>query len=607
MKNFAKLLFISAVFAVIGAFQSAIAQSSPKLTCLAQSKVTTPTAQIALHSENENIGQVRIMSEQSEKPLDKIFGISEPVFLIVNLQEGTNKFTLSIYDEQGNLDKSATQSIVITRIPVSVSEQSVTHSESSNTGNTATISAKNNFQAAEPNSSNSANKQLKLNAKREITDGNKYTLEIDSNGIKNLGGDYNIEVQNVESKTVRIITRKIGNDQKSPQTEDITLEKGTNIVTVYPKANGQAFKNLSSDITLICSPCDEKETQFASQRIIFRSIIGYEQSGASSAKSEQHPFLNFFFNTPINIRRRIGSDSRNKNPQLNNQANKADNEKEDEYKNIFGGFSVWGDIRLTTTPVQSINSLASFSPAGFATNFVQGDSASKVNDLVKSFDFLVGFEQQIIRPEKLFPGSFRSRTSLSLIAAGGAITPLSFDKFVPVFYNIPTANGSIDPNFRNFFSDMNFDGKTKVAFITPDRDRFFRQYYAGLRLKTFFEQGNIKEFPAMFDITVGQNEAITSGLKGVILRLDGSTPLPIGNTDFLYLFGSVNMKLGRKINESIPPFFLNPATGGNLSDNDTAVISIDRLPFQTRNRDIFRIGVGVNLFKLFEKKETTKP
>ena len=603
MKTFTNLVFI---FAVFGIFQSAVAQSSSKVIYLAKSKVTTPTAQIALHSEDENIGQVRIISEQSEKPLDRIFGISEPVFLIVDLQEGANKFTLSVYDKQGNLDKSAARSIDITRIAPSISEESVTHSESSNIVNAATVSAVNNFQAAEQNSNNFANKQLRLNAKREVKDGNKYTLEIDSNGIKNLGGDYIIEAQNVESKAVRTVIRKISSDQKTPQIEDLLLEKGTNIITVYPKANGQSFKNLASEITLICFPCDEKETPFASQRMIYRSIIGYEQSGASSAKSEQHPFLNFFFNTPLNIRRKIKSNAQNKNAQINNESNKADDEKKDNYKTVLGGFSVWGDIRLTTTPVQGIGSLSSFSPAGFATNFVQGDSASKVNDLVKSFDFLVGVEQQIIKPEKLFPGLFRSRTSLSLIAAGGAITPLSFDKFVPVFYNIPTANGSIDSNFRNFFPDINFDGKTKVAFITPDRDRFFRQYYAGLRLKTFFEQENINEFPAMFDITIGQNEAITTGLKGVILRLDGSTPLPISNTDFLYLFGSVNMKLGRKFNESIPPFFLSPATGGNLSDNDTTVISIDRLPFQTRNRDIFRIGVGVDLFKLFKKDDASK-
>lgn len=153
---------------------------------------------------------------------------------------------------------------------------------------------------------------------------------------------------------------------------------------------------------------------------------------------------------------------------------------------------------------------------------------------------------------------------------------------------------------RNFVSpDKN------IAFVAPERDRFFRQYYAGFRLKTLFDDTEVKYQPALFDITFGQNEAITGILKGVIMRLDGSTPLPISKAGFLYLFGSVNMRLGRN-RETSPAFFLELTTGVSLTAADTIVFPVDRLLFQTKDRDVFRIGVGVDVFKLFKKDETPK-
>ena len=604
MKTFTKLLFI---FAVCGAFQSITAQSLPKLTFLAKSKVDTATAQIALSSDDETIGQVRIISEQSGKPLNQTHKLSEVVFITVELEEGVNRFTLLAYDKAGNLDNSAVKSIVITRIPASTDENVRNAAPLTNTGGAAISSSRNNFQSEQANPNTTTDNTLRLNGERKIKDNNKISLEIDASKIDPLVGNYLIEVKDEDNKIIRTENRQIVQDerinqQKTLQTEEVTLAEGINNITVYTITRNKLLPSYRADIKVFCQSCSAPKQSFSSQKVIFRSIIGYEQSGASSARSEQHPFLNFFFNTPIDFTRKVKPKKKDK---TNKQTESENEEKED--KTIWRGFSVWGDIRLTTTPVQGIGSLADFTPAAFATNFVQGDSTSKVNDLVKGFDFLVGIEQEVIKPGKLFSGSFSGRTSLSLIGAVGAITPLSSGKSA-LYYKIPTVNNGmeIDPRFRAFFTGVELDGKTNVAFVTPDRDRFFRQYYGGFRLKTFFDNKELENFPATFDITFGQNEAITNSLTGVILRLDGSTPFSLPGADFLYLFGSVNMKLGKKFNESIPPFFLEPATGVSLSDNDTAVISIDRSPFQTRNRDIFRIGVGINLFKLFKKDDAPK-
>jgi len=34
--------------------------------------------------------------------------------------------------------------------------------------------------------------------------------------------------------------------------------------------------------------------------------------------------------------------------------------------------------------------------------------------------------------------------------------------------------------------------------------------------------------------------------------------------------------------------------------------SVDRLPFQSKDRDVFRIGGGVEVFKLFKKEDAPK-
>lgn len=601
MRNSLKLLII---FTVLSIFQIAFAQNAPKLSFMAESKVNAPTTQIALRTDDENIVQVRVISERSGKLQTRSLQFSEAIFFTVDLEEGENKFTLLGYDKNGVPDPSAIKSVVITKISSSIVEE-VTGNSGQPEPINETNSNTNSLRGNTFNNNNTTGGKVRLNGVREIKNKNKYKLEIDSSGVGLLAGFYLIEIKNDKGEIVSSLTRKIKFDdkigrQEISQTEDIDLKEGNNIISVYPNSLGNALTKSVGSIQVNCvKPCKEKEENFKSQRVILKSIIGIEQSGASSAKSEQRPFLNFYFNAPIKIIKKRKSNSKNKN---------AEGEEDLKDKTLFGGFSVWGDVRLTTTPVQSIGSLAEFTPGGFATSFVQGDNASKINDLVRSFDFLIGVEQQIISPQNdVSPGPFPGRISLSLIAAGGAITPLSSDK-TTLYFKIPTVNSgmNLDPRFTNLFPDIDFTGKTNVAFVTPDRDRFYRQYYGGIRLKTFFEDKNLENFPAVFDVMIGQNEAITNKLQGAILRVDGSTPLPINGAKFLTIFGSVNMRLSRNVNESIPQFFLDPATGASLSGSDTTIISIDRSPFQTRNRDIFRIGVGVDLFKLFKKEEAPK-
>jgi len=167
--------------------------------------------------------------------------------------------------------------------------------------------------------------------------------------------------------------------------------------------------------------------------------------------------------------------------------------------------------------------------------------------------------------------------------------------------------------------------------VNPDRDRFFRQYYAGIRLKTHYFQNcdtnnavteamkkfdvhclndygsierlrQVNRFPAMLDIAVGQNESVTKGrLNGALLRVDGFFPLPWEKGQSVYLFGTALMKPRRaSINT---PLVLAPAPDTTpVPGPNVAIVPIDQI-----DRDYYRIGVGVDVIGLIKTFVKTTP
>lgn len=521
-------------------------------------------------------------------------GAAKSFSIKVELADGENVFNITAF-ENNKILHTTEAPIVIVRTKSTAAAKPVT-------GTPAASSVKptiTQLVAVMPptNAKITDGKKIYLRGKGKIENQAVYELSIDASELSPTVGSYAIEIENIkdgvktfDSELIKIEQDAGINRHKQLQSVELKMREGTNTITVFPRVDGQNFKNSSAAIEVRCTNC--KNQPAPDDSVIVRSIIGLEQVGASSARNEQRPFLSFFFNTPVNVTKNVCP------PEIKKCS---DEQKIEKRKTTF---SVWGDVRLTTTPVQSIGSLASFTPAAFASNFVQGDSAGKVNDLVRSFDFLVGFDKQIFGSSKVFNGVLPGKTALSFIAAGGAISPLSSDR-TALFFKIPTERTSQNSaSFFNAFEKELPPGQPykNIAFVAPERDRFFRQYYAGFRLKTLFDDKEVKYQPALFDVTFGQNEAITGILKGVIMRLDGSTPLPVSKAGFLYLFGSVNMRLGRN-RETSPTFFLEPTTGVSLTAADTIVFPVDRLPFQTKNRDVFRIGIGVDVFKLFKKDE----
>lgn len=595
IKTFRLLILIMSFFTLT---MTGAAQSQSPFIYIAEKEVFADSTQIAVRVlDDSQITKIRLSNETDGKATVKDVSVVKSFLIPVELIDGENSFNIVAY-KNNKIVYSTDNPIVIVR--KSMQETATAAAESvelrtynrfvTGTGETRTAKT-------------AGGKKLRLSGKGKIKNQATYNLEIDASELPPIVGSYAIEIknENLNKQIFDYETRKIEYDastnrHKALQLIELKLREGVNHITVSPRVEGLNLAGVFSEIIVECKDCIDELTP--SDSIIIRGIVGLEQVGASSARGEQRPFLSLFFNTPINAGTKLVCPEGAK--RKNGKTECTDEQRITKPKLSF---SVWGDVRLTTTPVQSIGSLANFTPAVFASNFVQGDSAGKVNDLVRSFDFLVGFDKEIFAPRKIFSGFLRGRTSLSFIAAGGAISPLSSDKGA-AFYKVPTDETS--QNNINFFKDFpTAKGYKNIAFIAPERDRFFRQYYAGFRLKTFFDNKDVQFHPAMFDVTFGQNEAITTRLKGVIMRLDGSTPLPISKAGFLYLFGSVNMRLGRS-RETFPTFFLEPTTGISLTDQTTIVFPIDNLPFQTKDRDVFRIGVGIDVFKLFKKEDAPK-
>jgi hypothetical protein len=320
-----------------------------------------------------------------------------------------------------------------------------------------------------------------------------------------------------------------------------------------------------------------------------RFIVGFEQAGAASAESKGQPFLDLFFTTPLPWRRKC-SDKDPKDPNKDCSERKLD--KDQAEANPFARFSLWGNVKLNSTPQQ----IAALSDV--TSNAVSAITEGKVNKLTLGFEFLAGPEIRL---------ATAGRTHISFIGGWGAVTPLAPTQATQIF-KTPDPASSQAKRFFEKYPDAT--GRQFIGFTTPERDRFLRQYFAGFRFRTY-RYGNdgelLDQFPGMFDVTFGQNEAVTGGtFHKFVVGLEGFYSLPFGERRFLFLFGSAKFKAGGpKTKEA--PFILDTAESSVLP-TDSRVFLADPTP---SNRDTYRLGFGVDLIEVFKtatgkKKEEPK-
>jgi len=332
----------------------------------------------------------------------------------------------------------------------------------------------------------------------------------------------------------------------------LKLESGKEykLSTEADNHNTQRLVRVDEDPITVDLPIEDRPVSLLS-----RAIIGYSQAGASSAKSDQNYFFDLFVSQSVPFAQKISPD--------------------------FGErWRIWGDVRIGSVPQQISAGIGTF-----ATNFVENAANLKVNEVAQAVEILAGAEYRIAGNPALLP-SFDRQTkqkfSLSLIAGFGVTTPLNPKDTIQVFKVSPDVPG-LPPEAA---------GKDFIAFVSSDRDRFFRQYYAGFRFNTmFFNRHNIpmQRFPAMLDVMYGQNEYVTGGrLRGGVFRIDGYFPLPYEELKFVNLFCTAMLRPGRT--QIAQPMILQPAPADTIIPAPNALV----VATPQFKRDYYRIGAGID-------------
>jgi hypothetical protein len=149
-----------------------------------------------------------------------------------------------------------------------------------------------------------------------------------------------------------------------------------------------------------------------------------------------------------------------------------------------------------------------------------------------------------------------------------------------------------------------------VAFVTPARARFYRDFYAGIRLRTFYLKGACPDpslhlsetgckldntFPGTFDIRFGEDETVTAGrLVPLVMTLAANYPLP-GTNGSVRVFGSVYLRM--QANRNSNPLALVPAASYATLDQPSVVVQ----PVAASDQDYYRLGLGVDLVPLIAR------
>ena len=445
-------------------------------------------------------------------------------------------------------------------------------------------------------------------------------------------GSVDIYVKVLKKSGIKKIRYQVTNDSNSSDLKDLTVNptdtkddephfrvrvlEGTNFIRVFNPDSPDD----QAEIQYICKTnCASsfKTAEFAGSQNA-RAIVGFEQAGASSASSETKPFIDFFFSTPFWFTGHCGE----------KPADSESDEKNQEYKRCMRNrpprLAVWGNVRLGATPDQiaAIGVL----PSNFANTF--GDPRNTV-DLVQSFDFLMGLEGRLFTANNRFlsliPG-LPQKTRFYIAGGGGAISPLNPRRELAQIFKIPGENSPQRADFiARFGTPPDSDpAKEFVGLVPLDRDRFLRQWYAGLRLKTFYCHNDEcteyeNTFPSQVDVMFGQNEAVTGGSlfylkpdpndptknikkRSFVLRFDAFYPFPLQRANFLYFYGTAIMKIGAGGVRIQNPLFLDRAADDvQITDQRVYIPSSDLQKMFQPSRDYYKLGMGIDLIGLINR------
>ena len=342
----------------------------------------------------------------------------------------------------------------------------------------------------------------------------------------------------------------------------------------------------------------------ASTNPSMRSVMGFDISGASSAANEQKAFVEFDLNAPLGRAGKVCVPDSPHRRYPDEEICKKGYHYEARRDPLNRRFWAFFNPRITSLP-QPRSAISNLNVQGF-TDFLNG----KTTDLVQGLDIQGGLEWLMVKPRTGMPffSSYRNmhgRLGIALVAGAGFTTPFGTPGANPTVFTLPP-----DSPLRQQFNVPASGNFTNIAFVDKARSRFFRKYFGGIRFKTYQFSDLAKGicdpdydrkcealeniFPGIIDLTVGQDEQVTAGhLSRLVFRVDGVYPLPFATA--FNIFGSINTVFQKNV--STAPLILPPTSAAALSDPSVFVVNVD-----PKSRDIYRIGLGVNLLELLKKK-----
>ncbi|MGB6630884.1 MAG: hypothetical protein WBE52_06570 [Terriglobales bacterium] len=384
-------------------------------------------------------------------------------------------------------------------------------------------------------------------------------------------------------------------------------------------------------------------------------LAGFNVTGTSASGPKQQYYAQFNVISPLHwLGRACWSPATEpipdpKNPdkfEIDQKTNRfktqprSDGARNDQIYPLAGRCWVWVDPRISSVPTTTSTALNSITTASIA-----GSGSQSVSTMTQSVEFQGGGEFYIAPPYKgaLFgSGSSWAKTTVSMIWGGGFTTPFNATTGSPEYglsgnlaqqFNQDSALPSLYPQLATALCSYGFTGAqcpnplpvtkpTVVAFVFPNRTRFYRDFFGGIRLRTFYYKGTCSKrsnadteavqgtsntadtnqactptnsFPGTFDVRFGEDESVTAGhLSPLVMTLTGSYPLP-GTAGAVRIFGASYMRLRR--NQNSTALVLIPTATFTTLDTPTLVVQ----PIQPSDQDYYRLGVGVDLVALVHK------
>jgi len=300
---------------------------------------------------------------------------------------------------------------------------------------------------------------------------------------------------------------------------------------------------------------------------------------------------------------------------------------------------VWFNPRIASAPTPSSSALKTFSSPSSLTSGINGETLGQITQTI---EIQSGMEYTLFHGPRVPTSSTEAfRGALSLILGGGVVTPINSTSSASIF----TLNDNLGNQFTENSLFTNNPAKSfantypalagalcghfgftstpactpsavtfgNVAFVLPNRSRFYRDYFAGIRLRTFFFTGDCSHksiaagddaktsckaanvHPGTFDIRFGQDETVTAGFRrGVVMTIAASYPLPkTGGT--VRIFGSMYMRLHH--NENTAALALVAASSTIPITDPSVVIQ----PINPSDHDYYRLGIGADLIPIISK------